>query len=371
MDTTKVVVVDVLRTPWCKPGLPMEQITSSDLAVPLLLKLLERTRISPGLVGQVIFGQAHPSTMPNNIGHYAWLKAKLPVEVPGYTVQSNTASGLQAMRNAYYLIASGNEEICIAGGADSYSAAPFVMRNVRNHFYPQDRMVRDSLEEAECYTQPIPMSRLEQYQKVHLSRSSSQLEAYASQSRVNASHFHQLHKDLIVPVSYADRKKREIVISEDGWTTGQEFPPGPLSPYADGAAVAILMSQKKASALGIVPQAEVLGFAVAGGDPVQRQILGTTAAKKLLAHKGLTMDEIAVIEILENSAADVLETAFSLGGTPKINPMGGALAYGLNDGAEGIAMLQRLIVALEPGQLGLLCMYGAGGQGMAALLRKY
>ena len=68
---------------------------------------------------QVVFGQAHPSTMPNNIGHYAWLKAGLPVEVPGYTVQSYSGSALQALRNCYYLIATGNESICVAGGADS------------------------------------------------------------------------------------------------------------------------------------------------------------------------------------------------------------------------------------------------------------
>ena len=130
----KVVITQAARTPWGVPGGTLEPLMSSDMAAPMLKALLERGGVEPTDVDQVIFGQAHPSTMPNNIGHYAWLKAELPVEVPGHTVQINTASALQAVRSAYYLIATGNEQICIAGGADSYSAAPFVMRDVRNHF---------------------------------------------------------------------------------------------------------------------------------------------------------------------------------------------------------------------------------------------
>ena len=370
METRNVVVAQVLRTPWCRPGLAMERFMSSDLAAPVLLKLLESTGVAPELVDQVVFGQGHPSTMPNNIGHYAWLKAQLPVEVPGYTVQSNTASALQAVRNAYYLIASGNEQICIAGGADSYSAAPFVMRDVRNHFYPKDRVVQDSLEEAERCTQPGPMSRLEQYEEVYPNADTARAEAFGAQSLEKAAGFQALYGEQLVPISYTDRKKGEVVFSQDSYLQGGENEAFPLAPYADGAAAAMLMSREKAQELGVTPLAEILGFAVAGGDTVKRQETGAAAVKKLLERKGLTMDDVAVVEILENSAQDVLETAAALGGSPSVNPLGGALAYGLNDGAEGIAMLQRLIVATKPGQLGVLCMYGAGGQGMAALIAR-
>ena len=79
----------------------MEKLLSSDLAAAALLKLFERTGVQADRIDQVVFGQEMPTTYPNNIGHFAWLKAHLPVEVPGYTVQSNTASGLQALRSAY------------------------------------------------------------------------------------------------------------------------------------------------------------------------------------------------------------------------------------------------------------------------------
>lgn len=371
MENIKVVIADIARTPWGKPNGSMEKLTSSDLAAAVLKKLLERTGVAADVVDQVVFGQAHPSTMPNNIGHYAWLKAELPVEVPGYTVQSNTASALQAVRSAFYLIASGNEQVVIAGGADSYSAAPFVMRDVRNHFHSQDRVIIDSLDEAERCTQPVQMSRLAQYQKVHPAQQSAQAKAFAVKSHENAGHFKALYGSQLTGVSYTDRKNGEIRITDDEWLASAPGSDEPLAPYADGAAATMLMSAQRAAALGIVPKAELLGFAVAGGDTVNRHETGAASAKKLLQSKNLSMKDIAVVEVLENSAQDVLSTVQALGGAASVNPLGGALAYGLNDGAEGIAMLDRIVVALNPGQIGLLCLYGAGGQGMSALVCKH
>lgn len=372
MGINKVVVVDILRTPWGRPCGSMERLISSDLAAAALKALLLRTGVAPEAVDQVVFGQAHPSTYPNNIGHYAWLKAGLPEEVPGYTVQSNTASALQAVRSAYYLLSTGNERTCIAGGADSYSAAPFVLRDVRNRFLPQHRVVLDSIDEAECCTQPAPLSRMEQYQEVHGTQQSEKALAFATLSRANAARFAARCGGQLVGVSYTDRKKGEIMVSQDEWVATGTPDNEPLAPYADGAAVTMLMEAQKAAALGLRPMAELLGFSVAGGDTVRRQDTGTAAVKKLLAQKGLTMRNISVLEVLENSAEDALAIVDGLGldGGAAVNPLGGALGYGLNDGAEGIAMLQRVIACLDAGQLGLLCIYGAGGQGMAALVRK-
>ena len=97
---------------------------------------------------------------------------------------------------------------------------------------------------------------------------------------------------------------------------------------------------------------------------------GTAAVRKLLKHRGVSLDEIMAFEIMENSAEDVLSAAAELGiEEDKINPLGGALAFGKNDGAEGLLMLQRLAMALKKDELGLICSYTAGGMGMAALIR--
>ena len=364
----KVVIADIVRTPWGKPCGSMEKFISSDISAPILKKMLERNGVDPLAVDQVVFGQSMPTTMPNNIGHYAWLKAELPVDVPGYTVQSVAGSALQALRNCYYLIATGNEGVCVAGGADSYSAAPFVMRDVRNHFYPEHRGVIDTLDEAECCTQPEPMTRMEQYQKAHGEELTDAQKAFAAESRAKAEKFAEVCGDDVVSLSYTDRKKGEIVISKDEWI-GTEAE-GALAPYADGAAVALLASEEKAAELGLTAKAEVLGFAVAGCSPVAQQTAGAAAAAKLLKNKGLTVEDIACMEIIENSAADVLETVEALGFKGKVNPLGGALAYGKCDGAEGIFMLMRLAASLEEGQYGVACTYTAGGQGMAVLIKK-
>ena len=368
MDKKKVVIADIVRTPWGKPCGSMEKFISSDYSAVILKKLLERNGVEPLAIDQVVFGQSMPTTMPNNIGHYAWLKAELPVDVPGYTVQSVSGSALQALRNSYYLIATGNEGVCIAGGADSYSAGPFVMRDVRNHFYPKDRGVIDTLDEAECCTQPEPMSRMEQYEKAHGAEMTDAQKAFAAESRAKAEKFAEVCGDAVVSLSYTDRKKGEIIISKDEWL-GTEAE-APLAPYADGGAVALLASEEKAAELGLTAKAEILGFAVAGCDPVKQQTSGAAAAAKLLKNKGLTVDDIACFEIIENSAAHVLETVEALGFKGKVNPFGGALAFGKCDGAEGIAMLMRLTASLEAGQLGVACTYSAGGQGMAVLVKK-
>ena len=369
MNKQRVFVTDVVRTAMGVPGKGLDKFMSSDLAAKAILCLLEKNALDPLAVDQVVFGQSLPSTMPNNIGHFAWLKAELPVEVPGYTVQSNADSGLQALRNAYNLIASGNDEIVLAGGADSYSAAPFVMRDVRLHFYSQDRVVIDSLDEAECCTQPEPMSRLEQYEKAHGKGESEEAQAFRAAEEEKAAALKDLLGDELVPMSYTDRKKGEIIISEDEWPGKAKE--GPLSPNADCAAVTLTVSEKALSERKIAPAAEILGFAVSGTDAECFEKAGAQAVKKLLDKLSLKADDIALFEIVENSAEDVLETARSLGiSAEKINPFGGALAFGKCDGAEGILMLQRLLHALKPGECGVIALYSAGGMGMAALLKK-
>ena len=367
MNMKKVIIADSVRTAWGKPGAGLAPFISSDFSAKILTELLSRTGVEAAAVDQVVFGQAHPSTMPNNIGHYAWLKAELPVEVPGYTVQSCSGSALQALRNCYYLIATGNENICVAGGADSYSAAPFVLRDARNHFYPQNRTFIDSIEEAEQCTQPRPMSRKEQYELAHGVDLSDEAVKFAQQSITKAQAADCAGQ--ILPISYEVRKKGTITVDKDELLDSASADKA-LSPYADGAAVTMLMSEDKANELGIKAQAAICGFAVAGCDPTKQQTAGALAVEKLLKNKGLTMADIAVIEVIENSAQDVLDTVKTLGGSPEVNPMGGALAYGKNDGAEGIAMLMRLVASLKEGQKGILCTYTAGGQGMAALIEK-
>lgn len=367
MNMKKVIIADSVRTAWGKPGAGLAPFMSSDFSAKLLVELLARTGVDASAVDQVAFGQAHPSTMPNNIGHYAWLKAELPVEVPGYTVQSCSGSALQALRNCYYLIATGNEDICVAGGADSYSAAPFVLRDARNHFYPQHRTFIDSIEEAEQCTQPKPMTRQEQYELAHGAAMSAEAVKFAQESIAKAQATDCSAQ--IMPISYEVRKKGTVTVDKDELLATASADKA-LSPYADGAAVTMLMSEDKAKELGIQAQAAISGFAVAGCDPTKQQTAGAMAVEKLLKNKGLTMADIAVLEVIENSAQDVLDTVKTLGGNAEVNPMGGALAYGKNDGAEGIAMLMRLVASLKEGQKGILCTYTAGGQGMAALIEK-
>lgn len=368
MRKQRVFVAGIARTPMGCPGKSLNRFISSDLAATVIKNILARTALDASAVGQVVFGQSLPSTMPNNIGHYAWLKAELPVEIPGYTVQANAASGLQAIRNAYYLVATGNEDVVLAGGADSYSAAPFVMRDVRLHFYPQDRMVIDTLDEAECCTQPKPMSRMEQFRLAHGDGESVRAKEFAAMEKKKAARFTGYTE--LVPISYVDRKKGEIVINSDEWVAKE--PEGVLAPNADGAAATLIVGEQALAKYRLTPMAEILGFAVSGCDPVEQEKAGIMAVKDLLKGKGLSTEDIAWFEIAENSAEDVLECAKELGiELDKVNPFGGAIAFGKCDGAEGILMLQRLVAGLNEGEYGVIVNYSPGGMGMATLVKKF
>lgn len=367
MEKKKVVITGIARTPWGKPEGKMEHFISSDLLAKILPVVLERSGISGDDVGQTIFGQSRPTTMPSNLGHYAWLKARLPEHVPGYTVQSVSGSAIQALRSAYYLIASGNEEICVAGGADSYSAAPFVIRNARNHFNERDRVIIDTLQEAEECTQPEPISRKNQFEFRYPSASIEDSAPYRSESLSRAKNYTD---KTISPISYMEKKKGEVTISEDEWLMEREGYDAVLAPNADGAVAMVLMDAEKAEQMGIPSIAEIVSFAVTADNYRSITDAGVAAVRKLLSANGITMEDIGAVEILENSAEDVIYIRDKIGAQNKCNLNGGALAFGLNDGAEGAFMVSRLIDALEPGARGVCCIYSPGGLGIAMLIQK-
>lgn len=363
---SKVVLIDAVRTPYGKMGGALSRLDSADLASALLKAMAQRNLVDLERIGHIVFGQSHPSTSPNNMGHYASLLARYPESIPGYTVHSNCASGLQAFRSAYYMIASGAEDICIAGGTDSYSFAPFAIRNARVSFPESSRVITDTIDEAEKFTQPKPISRAERYESVYGDRSEKAL-VYQKAS-LEAARGAQMSR-WIVPVSYTDRKKGEIVISADELLQSDALPT--LPEYADGAAAAMLMTQEMTEELGLVPLAEVMGFGVAGSNPLKRRTPGADAALKLLKRKGVSAGELALVEIMENSAEEVLDTIDALGVSGDVvNTAGGSLSFGRNEGAEGISMIIRLVEKLKGGEMGLACINSAGGQGMAVLLRR-
>ena len=208
----------------------------------------------------------------------------------------------------------------------------------------------------------------EQFEKAH-GEESEAAKAFRAAEEEKAAALAGLLGDELVPMSWVDRKKGEIVINADEWPGRAKE--GPLSPNADCAAVTLAVSEKALTEKGLVPAAELLGFAVSGASPDDPVKAGAEAVKKLLAKKGLKAEDVALFEIAENSADDVLALAASLNiPAGKINPFGGALAFGRCDGAEGILMLQRLLHALKPGEYGVIALYSAGGMGMAALLQK-
>ena len=182
---------------------------------------------------------------------------------------------MQALRSAYYLIATGNEEAVIAGGADSFSAAPFVLRDVRYSFNEKNRVIYDTVTEGEMWTQPDPILREEWHRELADSEGISidDEQQYVEESMRKARIAQELHSKHVAPVVISDRKRGDIVIDTDEYLSldlGKRGLPT-IAPYADGAAAALVMSEERAVELGYRPLARIRRFAAVGCSPRARQ----------------------------------------------------------------------------------------------------
>lgn len=372
MIMKRAAIIDIIRTPWGIPGGAMAKLKSHDLAATVLSALSARNGTIPDGLDHIIFGQALPSTFPSNIARYASLLLRWPENIPAYTVQSNCASGMQALRSAYYLIASGNADVIIAGGADSFSAAPFVMRDVRFSFNESNRVIYDTITESEVWTQPTPMTREEKLGELVLREkiSDDEQKDFAIASRQGFMNARELMVKHIAPVTVTDRKYGDTIITND------EYPEKPFmitAPYADGAAAVLLMSEARVKQLGLNPVAWIRGFAVEGCLPEYQEKGAPGAVQKLLAAKSIAPGDIGCLELYEDTAAGAIagkRALAAIGMKAEVNIYGGALSIGKNGGGDGLVMLVSLILSLAGtgSHYGVAAMSSSGGQGIAVLL---
>lgn len=370
-----VVLTDAVRTPFGAPGGSLNRLASHDLAAAALAALARRSPFLPDALEHVVMGQAMPTTMPSNIARYAPLMLRWPESIPALTVNMGDASGMQALRSAYYMISGGQARAAIAGGADSFSAMPFVMRDVRFGFEPQNRVIHDTVCESETRTQPEPLTRADKAQALAEREGISQAaqEQYAALSRERAAAAAELMRGHIAPAAYTDRKRGEVVIDSDEYIGGAA---GTLAPNADGASAALLMDGALARELGLKPAVRITGFAVAGCAPARPDEALPLAVARLLSRRGVTARDVGCVELHEESAAAAIsarDRLCGMGVAASINPYGGALATGRSCGGDGAAMLLRLALAMrESGaRRGVAAATAAGGLGIALLCESY
>ncbi|MBI4279767.1 MAG: acetyl-CoA C-acyltransferase, partial [Armatimonadetes bacterium] len=356
MTGRDVVIVDAVRTPVGRYGGALKDARPDDLAAHVIRALVQRTGLDPRQVDDVIFGCTNQAGEDNrNVARMALLLAGLPVDVPGQTVNRLCGSGLQAVATAAQAIATGEAEVCIAGGVESMTRAPFVMAKPdgafpRGEIRLQDttlgwRFVNSRL--AEVYP-PHSMGETAENvaERYQIPREEQDRFALESHRRAVAAASAGRFRDEIVPVAVPQRGGQTLMVDADEgprpdtslerlaklpavFRHGGSVTAGNSSGINDGAAALLLVAADRAAALGFEPMARIAGTAVAGVDPSYMGIGPVPATRKVLARTGLDLSAVDLVELNEAFAVQVLACVRDLGLDPeRLNVNGGAVALG-------------------------------------------
>ena len=406
-----VVIVDGCRTAVGKMGGSLKPLSAYDLACAVMKGILDRTKIDPAIIDEVIMGQCRQTSDEPNIARVAALKVGIPDSVPAYTVMRQCASGMTAVQNGAMAIMSGINDVVLAGGTESMSNAVFYIRNARWGVGTGNTDLVDALTEGQFRSQPQEM-----YGKYNMGATAENIaltlgitreeqDAFSleSQRKAIAAVDSGRFKDEIVPVVVPQgRKKDPIVFDTDEFpnrTTNEEkmaklkpcfnikkdaegrvfgtseltgtVTAGSSSGRNDGASALLLMSESKAKELGLKPIAKIIGMGTAGVDPRVMGLGPVQAVPKALKNAGISMDDIGLIELNEAFAAQSLAVIRELGlDMDKVNVSGGAIAMGHPLGATGARILTTLVHGMKRTgtKYGIATLCMGGGQGGAILL---
>ncbi|WP_152619531.1 thiolase family protein [Cohnella kolymensis] len=391
-----VVIVEGVRTAIGRMGGALKDVDPDFLSEKVMREVLFRTGVPGGDIDQVIWGHAKQSSDQPNIARVAALRAGLPIEVPGYTVHRQCASGLQAINNAAQEIMCGLSDIVLAGGAESMSNAPYYLRKARYGYEAGNAELVDSNTESQPRAQPIEvfgnltmgMTAENLAVKYNISREAQDEFSLQSQERATAAIRVGKFKREIVP--YELRKKKETIVfdidehpRETSMEKLAELKPvfkqggtvtaGNSSGRNDGASALLLMSDEKAAERGLKPRLRIIAQASAGVSPEIMGIGPVPSTYKALKQAGLSMTDIDLIELNEAFAAQALAVVQELGiDRSKLNVNGGAIALGHPLGGTGAILMTKLMHEMERrgSRYGLVTLCIGGGQGTTTIVEN-
>ncbi len=392
MAQTEVVIVSAVRTAIGSFNGSLKDVSAPELGAIAIKGALEKAGVTPDQIDEVILGNVLQAGLGQNPARQAALKAGLPESVSAMTINKVCGSGLKAVHLAAQAILAGDAEAVIAGGMENMSQAPYILKNARNGFKMGDQKLIDSMisDGLWCafndYHMGVTAENL--CSKYELSREEQDEFAAASQEKAAKAIEEGKFNDEIVPVEIPQRKGDPIVFNTDEYpkkgTNAEKLAglrpafkkdgsvtAGNASGINDGAAVLLVMSKKKADALGLKPLVTIKGNASAGVDPSIMGIGPVAAVKKALEKASVSMDELELIEANEAFAAQSLAVDRELRFNKEIlNVNGGAIALGHPIGASGARILVTLIHEMQKRQAkkGLATLCIGGGQGVATVV---
>ncbi len=393
--SNEVVVVSALRTPIGNFGGAFKTVSAVDLGTTVVEKILQDTKIAPGLVEEVIFGNVLHAGLGQNVARQISIYAGLPVTTPAFTLDMVCGSGLKSVELGALKILSGDAEVVIVGGTENMSQAPYVITNQRwgsrmGESKVVDTMISDGLSDAfNNYHMGITAENIAR--QYNISREEQDQFALNSQLKAKAAIESNRFNEEIVPVRVPQRRGEDLIVDQDEYPRTDSsleklaklrpsflkedgtVTAGNASGINDGAAALLLMSREKAEQLGLPILATILSSASAGVEPSLMGCGPIPASRKALSKANLKMEQIDLIEANEAFASQSLAVAKELNLDPeKINVNGGAIALGHPIGASGARILVTLISEMNKRDIeyGLATLCIGGGQGQAVIVQK-
>ncbi|MFC5428125.1 acetyl-CoA C-acetyltransferase [Paraburkholderia denitrificans] len=391
---TDIVIVSAARTAVGKFGGTLAKIAAPDLGAVVIKAALERAGIKPEQVSEVIMGQVLTAASGQNVARQASLKAGLPSAIPAMTINKVCGSGLRAVMLAANAIIAGEAEIIVAGGQENMSAAPHVLPGSRDGFRMGDAKLIDSMIVDglwDVYNQyHMGVTAENVAHEYGITREEQDAFAALSQNKAEAAQKAGRFDAEIVPVEIPQRKGEPLLFKTDEFVrhgvTAEALAglkpafqkegtvtAANASGLNDGAAAVIVMSAKKAEALGLKPLARIKAYSNAGVDPKVMGMGPVPASKRCLERAGWTPQDLDLMEINEAFAAQALAVNKQMGwDTSKINVNGGAIAIGHPIGASGCRILVTLLHEMQrrDAKRGLASLCIGGGMGVALAVER-
>ncbi|GAB3426085.1 thiolase family protein [Flindersiella endophytica] len=380
-----------MRTPIGRARGKLAGVRPDDLATAVVKGLLERLpALDPARIDDVYWGAANQAGEDNrNVARMAVLLAGLPETIPGATVNRLCASGLEAIASAARMIASGEADLCVAGGSESMSRAPYVIPRLDDRHGPEIfdtrlgwRMVNAQM--RELYP-PVTLGETAEEVAVRYGVSREEQDAFALRSHQRAAHARDngVFADELLPVF---TKEHGLVDADEGirdntsmeqlaklrpaFRKGGTVTAGNSSPINDGAAGVVLASDEVVAELGVEPLARYVGTAAAGVHPDVMGIGPVPSTRKALRRYGWTIDGLGLVELNEAFASQSIAVIRELGlDDSQVNVNGGAIAIGHPLGCSGARLAVTLVHAMRHGAVrrGLATMCVGVGQGVSTL----
>lgn len=386
----KVAIVSAYRSAIGTFGGSLKDMKMAQLGADVASYALKQKNIPTTVIDEVIFGNVLSAGQGQNIARQIAITTGIPEEVSAYTVNKVCGSGLKAVLLAAQSILLGDNDVVLAGGIEMMSQAAYIQQEARfggklGHLSLVDSLLHDGLTDA--FSGEHMGITAENVAELHnISREEQDAFALASQEKAARALENGRFADEIVPLT-VKAGRQEILFDTDEYPRSTSLEKlaqlrpafkkdgsvtaGNASGINDGCAVLVLMSDEKATELGIEPLAYIESYATAGVAPDLMGLGPIPASKKALKKAGLTVEDIDLFELNEAFAAQAIPVARELGISPeKINVNGGAIALGHPIGASGARILVSLIHELEKrqGKMGLCSLCIGGGQGISLII---